>query len=174
MLIIRLQQAMQYLQAVRKTRVSLTEIANMTGIHRKILSRIRNRPASAVKGETIDALVQFFFYELVLLSNEMSPSEELMAKVVRILVSVYPDDVAFWDGIINDRDLPSQKESGPVAGQLRFQAASSVWGNFDKQKPIHKTNCIDRLRVSRENERSKLKTKPTTRRKTSKLRERFG
>ncbi len=134
MLIINLRKIMTQLQVARKTKVTISEVAESTGIHRKILSRIYNYPASSVKGETIDLLTQYFFNQFIRCElarkNRISP-ELLMKKVVVELLLVYPDHDSFLKDIISCDDAPTLKSQGPLAGRIRCQIANGLWEKFN-------------------------------------------
>ena len=131
MLIVRLREMMGVLQRKRRAPVTLAEVANSTGIHRKIISRIHNRPATPVKGETLDQLAQFFFVEFLRCEDPGGSMEGLMTRVVQGLVVVYPDNESFQRGVLSNLDVPAPKNQGELAGRLRCKAAFSLWSAFE-------------------------------------------
>jgi hypothetical protein len=159
---------MESLQQHRKSRVTLTEIAEATGIHRKIVSRVHNRPGASVKGETIDRLVQFFFEEFVRYARgDLSP-REIMARVVGNLLMVYPDDDAFLRDVLLERQLPSPKAPGKVAGRLRCKAATSLWMKFESlSKEEREARCRELL-DRRKRDKPKAKRRKANIRRTAK------
>lgn len=83
-------------------RLTVQEIHQVTGIHRKILSRLLNHPEENTSSEHVDKLTQFFFNEFRQLDPELD-SQELMRKVTADLIQVYPDEEHVWAAVgVND------------------------------------------------------------------------
>ncbi|NMC61738.1 MAG: hypothetical protein GYA55_01075 [SAR324 cluster bacterium] len=82
-----------------RPRLTLQEIHERTGIHRKILSRLINRPHENTSSEHIDRLSQFFFEELR--KEQSGPTEEfqVMRDIIGDLVQVFPDAGAYKESV---------------------------------------------------------------------------
>jgi hypothetical protein len=168
MLIIRLLEMMQTLQQVRESPVTLTEVATATGIHRKILSRLHNRPGASIKGDTIDRLAQFFFEEFVRSGRVDLAPQEIMAIVVSKLLIVYPDDDAFLRGVLSELELPPQKAVGKLAGQLRRKAATALWTKFESLPEEDREARLLELRERKKKDKPKAKRRKTNSRRMAK------
>jgi hypothetical protein len=77
-------------------RATYEEIHVATGIHRKILSRIINKPWENTSSEHIDLLAQYFFNELKP-EGQKSPVDDykFMQSIIAELVEIYPDGAPF-------------------------------------------------------------------------------
>ena len=168
MLIIRLLELMELLQRQRESPVTLTEVAKATGIHRKILSRLHNRPGASIKGDTIDRLAQFFFAEFVRCGRSSASPQKIMNGVVRSLVTVYPDDELFLRGVLSELELPPQKAVGKLAGQLRRKAATALWTKFESLPKEDREARLLEIRERKKNDKPKAKRRKTNSRRTAK------
>jgi hypothetical protein len=168
MLIIRLREVMELLQQERKSIVTVTEIAEATGIHRKILSRLHNRPGASIKGDTIDRLAQFFFAEFVRYGRSSASPQKIMEWVVQSLVMVYPDDELFLKAVLSELKLPPQKAVGKLAGQLRRKAATVLWTKFESLPEEDREARLLEIREREKKDKPKAKRRKTNSRRTAK------
>lgn len=89
-----------------KVRLKYEDIHILTGIHKKILSRIVNKPDENTSSEHIDRLCQFFFLEFRRIRKETQTDEQLMKEVVSNLIDVFPDEDLFLAGLENSTSKP--------------------------------------------------------------------
>lgn len=70
--------------------LTIAAIAEGTGIHRNIISRILNRPGASTATSHIDKLLQFFLEERRKYSDK--PDRELIAELIAAMFEFFPED----------------------------------------------------------------------------------
>ena len=76
-------------------KVTVVQLAENTGISRKVLHRITLRPSENVSTTHIDKLLEFFFVELSKVPNRTKSDRQLMESLITELVEVFPERGVF-------------------------------------------------------------------------------
>lgn len=76
------------------TNITLASISKETGIHRTVLSRIKNHPHTTITSIHLDLLLEYFYQKL--LSLEIDGDEKNLSKNVLLnFITFIPKDVVF-------------------------------------------------------------------------------
>lgn len=166
MLIVGLRRLMDGLGRARNKKVTVSEVARATQIHRKIVSRIYNHPHTSVKGETIDQLAQYFLAEFALIDKGKKGLKALMEEIVKHLVVIFPDDDSVGATLINKASL------GSTEG--RYLAVTHLWDSFEKLPEKERSSRRQEWLTKHEALQAKLKPKPRKKRKKPGLLKQLG
>ena len=142
------------LEKRRGSKVSLGEVAEKTGVHRNILSRIINNPRANTSSEHVGKLVEFFFYEYLELGLDQGfhrSHRELMSFLVASLIQVFPERSEHGEF------LKTLEETGDIDDLPMYR----IWEFFDNQKK-------DQQEESKENLKSGAAADASRKRKSKK------
>lgn len=78
-----------------RRKITLEEIHKATGIHRKILSRLKNHPADNTYTEHIEKILVFFYYRFKEIPYQSLKGRDLMRSLVSDLIDVVPEQGTF-------------------------------------------------------------------------------
>ena len=108
-----------------KRKVTLSEVAERSGVHRSILSRLINKPLENTSTEHIDRLAQYFFHAY----KEAEPNFEdvddkaLMQLVLGHLVQVFPEKGPY-QAVIQKLSESGDVKNLPIYRLWEFYSAS--------------------------------------------------
>ncbi|MEZ4752725.1 MAG: helix-turn-helix transcriptional regulator [Bdellovibrionota bacterium] len=122
-------------------KVTLTDVSELTGVNRNILSQLNNRPAEGVNTEHLSKVIEFFFH--ILRHSPQRPVEsdqELMDWVLHKMISAFPDFGGFRER------LPEE-----ITNSFMYEmfTPAVLWGAFEKE-PKDKTKVdlqMDLLKI---------------------------
>ena len=110
---------------LRDKKLTLTELAEKTGIARKTLSYLVNHPNDPISVQHLGTLAEFFFKEqLAAMKVKFKPDsthsdQEIMQKILTTLFQVYPDASEFQD-VVPDAIKESLKPERITAAMMWY------------------------------------------------------
>ena len=159
MIKIDLERLIKELEGKANRKVTLSEVAEKSGVHRSILSRIINRPQENTSTEHIEKLAQYLFYAFKEAAPESFDDHEdefLMQLILGKLIQIFPESGN------HSSLLKKLSETGPVADMPIFR----LW-------EFHRASLPPKVELAPVSETNKKlaaklnKGKPTSKKRTT-------
>jgi hypothetical protein len=159
MIRIDLEKMLEGLGGKLKRKVTLSEVAEQSGVHRSILSRLINKPLENTSTEHIDKLAQYFFhaYKEADANFEDVDDPGLMQLVLGHLIQVFPEKGSYKT-VIDKLSETGDVTNLPIYRLWEFYSASL------SQKPITplsgKRNKLLAKKLNEQEMQSKASSRP--------------